>query len=98
MSEPKEQTAVSFKWIDPAKVLPAVKKIAAHELYKISSSLLLHDAKKGVTPGYFLQYLTDCFHAGAARKKGDGIFHSMKDEVLNDVVKYYPVDKIPVDK
>lgn len=98
MSTPKNQKPFSELWISAADKAPAlVNKVNPH--FSTSTILLLHDERLGALPGYYLQWNRD-FNKEAPHepvKKGDTGYFSLKDDVkLENVVSYYPVDKLPL--
>lgn len=61
------------------------------------SKLLLVEAKDGVRPGFFVRYDQPYFiHGNYTIKKGETFFHDMDNNVINDVIAFYPIDQIPV--
>lgn len=98
MAKNQNEQAVSFAWNDASKKEPGVSKVGHHDLYKISTILLIHDEKLGVKPGYFLKYQKD--HPGGfpPREKGEAVWHDMHGTELKNVLYFYPVDKMPVTK
>lgn len=94
---PKNTIPSNFQWNKASETDPDVVKFKNHDIFSISSVLLLHSKSQGNLPGYFVKYQND--HPGGTppRKKGDKLFHDMNGAILNDVQYYYPVDKIAMD-
>jgi hypothetical protein len=97
INPPKNTIPASFEWNKASETDPHVVKVAGHDIFHVSSVLLLHSKSQGNLPGFFAKYVTD--HPGATppRKKGDKLYYDMFGKILTDVEYYYPVDKMAME-
>lgn len=87
-------------WIDAKKKNPdLVNKQNPH--FDTSTILLVHVDGVGVVPGYYLKWNRDVNKGHDTKaivvKKGDAGYYSLKDDSkLDNVIFFYPVDKLPL--
>lgn len=91
---PVEKVFSVEMWKNATKVKPETP-VKENPYFDCSSILLVHDEKLGVLPGYFVKWNATMLGI----KKGDTFYHALKgDDVLENVIAFYPVDMLPVKK